>query len=134
VGRRGGEARLLGRPVQAGRTNRSYGWDKIKPLTGNRKIMQAHKNLQKYTDGSADTCAHGLYSVVDKPKRSAKRNTDEANARQAYERADKNPFVWRPSVKRLPDKRHTKQAFVWWVPTSDVDRGTGGTLVIVGLV
>jgi len=81
--------------------------------------MQAHKELERYRDGSADTCAHGLSSVVDMPKRSAKRNTDEANARPAYERADENPFVWRPSVERLPDKRLTKPAFVWLVPTSD---------------
>jgi len=93
---------------------------------GNTKVMQAHKDLERYRDGSADTCAHGLSSLVDMPKRSAKHNTDEANARQAYERADENPFVWRPSFKRLPDERLTKLAFVRLVPTSD-DGRAGGT-------
>jgi len=89
--------------------------------------MQARKDLQKYRDGPADTCAHGLSSVVDRPKRSAKRNTDEANERQAYERADKNPFFWRPSVKRLSDKWLTKPAFVLLVPTSDDAARAQGT-------
>jgi len=38
---------------------------------------------------------------------------------------DETPFVWRPSVKRLPDERLTKPAFVWSVPTSDDRIPTG---------
>jgi len=78
--------------------------------------MQAHNHLEKYRDESADTCAHGLSSVVDMLKLSAKRNTDETNAPQAYERAGGSPFVWQPSDKCLLDERPAKPAFVWLVP------------------
>jgi len=60
------------------------------------------------------------------PKHSATRNTDGANARAAYERADENPFVWRPFVKRLPDEKLTTPAFVWLVPTTDEWVRAGG--------
>jgi len=84
--------------------------------------MQAHKDLEKYRNRSADTC---LSSVVDMPKQSAKRNTDEANARQAYKRADENPLVWRPSVKRLPDERLTKPASSGWYQPPTMLRKAG---------
>mgnify|MGYP000323889712 CR=1 FL=1 len=88
-------------------------------LTRNSNVVHPHNGAEQYRDGSADVCAHGLSSVVDMPTRSAKRNTDGANARQAYERADENPLVWRPSVKRLPEVKLTKPAIGWLVPTSD---------------